>query len=318
MAAEERRKNIRALRRVCCALLLTAVLFRLFDWWLYARSPEEMQAPDPSQSVQETEYPHLPYALPEREPWLFTPEEGLLAGVDNRCGAEYDPQALLMAPLELEVGTEPLVLIVHTHATEAYTPTAEHSYEASSPYRTADRNYNVVRVGKALADGLNARGIVTLHDTTLNDLPGYNGSYERMEQVISAYLTAYPSIKIVIDVHRDAVADGEGGELALRGDLGGEQAARLLLVMGTDCGALPHPNWHSNLSLALKLQVLGSRSAPGLYRDIALCASRYNEHLSPYSLLLEVGAAGNTLEEALRSAEFFAQELAGLLLSQKI
>ncbi len=316
MATEERRRNICTLRRVCCALLLTAVFFRLFDGWLKAETPAPEPEPAPTQQVLRTDYPAYPYTLPEREPLLFTPEDAALAEVDNRCGADYDAEALLMAPLELSPGTEPLVLIVHTHATEAYTPTEENAYEASSPFRTADRNYNVVRVGTALAEKLNALGIVTLHDTTLNDLPGYNGSYERMEAVISAYLEAYPGIKIVIDLHRDSVSDGNGGELALETEQAGTSAARLLLVMGTDYGALSHPQWQSNLTLALKLQTLGSRSTPGLYRPIALCASRYNQHLSPYSLLLEVGSAGNTLEEALYSAELFAQQLAELLLAQ--
>ena len=206
------------------------------------------------------------------------------------------------------------MLIVHTHATEAYTMTPSDSYEESSAYRTTDGNFNMLRVGQLISDYLNAQGIATIHDTTLNDLPGYNGSYSRMAAVIGRYLEEYPSIQMVIDVHRDAVTDGKGGELAMRTELEGKTAAQLMLVMGTNLGGLEHPNWRRNLSFALKLQAISEKNAPGMYRKLSLCASRYNQHLTPYSMLLEVGTAGNTLEEALVSAEFFAENLAQLLL----
>ena len=307
----------RSLRWVCFALLFVAVLTRFADAWLSARPAEPVQQPVQLQATEQS-YPTLYYKLPEKEGLFFLPQDGEYVTVKNRCGATFQKEALLTQPLELTAKeNEPLVLIVHTHATEAYTMTEQSRYEASAAYRTADRQYNVVRVGQQIADCLNARGIVTLHDTTLNDLPGYNGSYSRMEAVIQRYLEEYPSIRMVIDVHRDAVSDGQGGELALRGELEGEPAAQLLLVMGTDLGGAEHPNWQTNLSLALKLQVMGEKEAPGIFRKLSLCASRYNQHLTPYSMLLEVGTAGNTLEEALRSGEFFARLLARLLLTKE-
>ncbi len=316
MATKERFRS--SLRLVCFGLLLTAVVFRFADWWIFARGAVQSVPEQPQEEqILEATYPTLYYTLPEQEELLFTAQDCAYVSVDNRCGAEFDLQTLLTAPLELSFPQdEPVVLIVHTHATEAYTMTESMRYEESAPFRTADPNYNVVRVGQVIADCLNAHGIVTLHDTTLNDLPGYNNSYSRMAGVISRYLEEYPSIQMVIDVHRDAVSDGNGGQVALASQVNGQQAAQLMLVMGTDIGGLSHPNWQTNLTMALKLQVMGEKEAPDLFRELSLCASRYNEHLTPYSMLLEVGTAGNTLEEALLSAEFFAQQLSALLLSQ--
>lgn len=309
----------RSVRWVCFALLLTAVVFRLADGWSFAQSPEvlsQAQTELPESIPAESTYAPLYYSLPERETATFSPADGALVSVDNRCNAEFDQEALLLTPLDIKMSeSEPLVLIIHTHATEAYTPTADTGYEQTSDYRTADTNYNVVRVGQTIADCLNALGIVTLHDTTLNDQPGYNDAYRRTGEVIARYLEAYPSIQMVIDVHRDAVSDGAGGEVALRCELDGQPAAKLMLVMGTDQGGLSHPNWRGNLSAALKLQTLAEKEAPGVFRELSVCASRFNEHMTPYSMLLEVGSAGNTLEEALRSGEFFARQLAHMLLT---
>lgn len=316
MATKERFRL--SLRWVCFGLLLTAVVFRFADWWIFARAPAQTEPGQPqTEQTLEATYPTMYYTLPERNELVFTAEDSAFVSVDNRCGAEFDLEALLTRPLEFTLsGDEPVVLIVHTHATEAYTMTGDTRYEESAAYRTADTNYNVVRVGQVIADCLNAHGIATLHDTTLNDLPGYNDSYSRTAAVICRYLEEYPSIQMVIDVHRDAVSDGSGGQVALASQVNGQQAAKLMLVMGTDLGGLSHPNWQTNLSMALKLQAMGEQEAPGLFRELSLCASRYNEHLTPYSMLLEVGSAGNTLEEALLSAEYFAQQLSRLLLSQ--
>lgn len=307
------------LRRVCALLLITAALFRLAaetprasagelaaDALLLLGFGNTGQAPEePSEAPTARDYPLLAYAPRADEP-LFTPEDADELEIDNVAGADFDTAALLTATLDFDnSGTGPKILIVHTHATEAYADTPD--------YRTEDTSQNVVQVGQALTDALNALGIETLHHTGLNDLAGYNGAYERMELTINDYLARYPSICMVIDLHRDAALDADGNQVALRTELAGQSAARLLLVMGSDVGGLPHPDWQDNLALALKLQCLGGQTAPGLFRPLNLRAQRYNQHLCPNSLLLEVGAAGNSLEEALRSAEFFAQLLAAVV-----
>ena len=289
-----------SLGRICALLLVSALLFRLGDR-LRAEAPPPVEASAPAA----TDYPLLAYSPRDWSTPLFTAEDAATLEIDNDAGADFDTAALLTGSLDFGNAEGPKILIVHTHATEAY---------ADSPgYRSEDTSKNVVRVGQALAEALNARGIETIHYTGLNDLEGYTGAYERMETVIRDYLARYPSICMVIDLHRDAAQDSAGNQVALRGTVEGESAARLLLVMGTDRGGLAHPDWEGNLALALKLQCLGEREAPGLFRPLNLRSARYNQHLCPNSLLLEVGAAGNSLEEALRSAEFFAQLIATLV-----
>lgn len=297
-------------RWLCFGLLLVASVCRLLSRGMLLPEAEAAVMREPA----EESYPAFLYSLPEIPSLQFTPEEAALVSIDDRSGLAYDKEALLLKPLTLSPGDGPLVLIVHTHATEAYTPSEGSYYAATGSYRSGDTAYNVVRVGQAIADKLNARGIVTLHDTTLHDAYGYDDAYGRTAQTVAAYLEQYPSIQMVIDVHRDAVADSSGAQLAFCSQVRGQQAARLLFVMGTDASGQEHPNWQSNLSMALKLQVLCEKEAPGLFRELSLRNQRYNQHLTPYSLLLEVGTAGNTLPEALLSAEFFAEQLARLLL----
>lgn len=292
------------LRGFCMGILLTAVLFRLAAAvpWRGLRTAEG--SPVTEVPTAQADYPTLLY-----ETEADIPAE---VDVDNTCGAVFDQAALLAQPLTLTAADGPVVLIVHTHATEAYTLTEGETYTASAAYRTEDTAHNVVRVGQALCDRLNANGIWTLHDTSLNDLAGYDGSYERMEETIGSYLREYPTLQMVIDVHRDAAVDENGQQVAVTTRLDGEEYARLMLVMGTDLAGLYHPAWQDNLACALQLQSVGEARAAGLFRPLTLRAGRYNEHLTSASLLVEVGTAGNTLPQAIRSAELLADLIAEL------
>ena len=150
----------------------------------------------------------------------------------------------------------------------------------------------------------------------MNDYPSYNGAYDRMKAIIEADLAQYPSIRMVLDIHRDAAADANGDPLPLTATFSGEDYAQVMLVVGTDEGGLPHPNWQQNLSCALKLQALMNRDWPGLCRDLDLRRERFNQNQTPGSLLVEFGTDGNTLSQALRSAEVFGQSLSQLLQAQ--
>lgn len=316
------------LRSVCFALLLTAVALRLammlggsggqslalfFGLGLLPDEPSPTPTDATDAPITAETFPPLEYRTPSRL-LRFTAQDAELVDIANRSGAEIDAAALITQPISFDLTADgPLVLIVHTHATEAYSCADGDYYTTDEPYHTDDVQFNVVRVGQALTDRLNALGIETLHDTTLYDKEGYYDAYERTAEGISAYLAEYPSIQMVIDVHRDAIADENGDELAVMTTLDGQEAARLLLVMGTDTAGLTHPNWRENLSFAIQLQALCEKDAQGCFRQMSLRSERYNEHLTPHSVLLEVGAAGNTLRQALRSVEFFAEELAELL-----
>ena len=252
------------------------------------------------------------------EPLTFSAEEADAIAVAGGCTYEFDKQALLTRPSALDFSVDgPKILIVHTHASEAYTPEDGFSYEPSGELRTQDETRSVIRVGSEIARILEDAGIETLHDTTANDYPSYNGSYARMEAIIESYLAEYPSIQMVLDVHRDAVEDQAGFPAALSCKLDGEDYARLMLVVGTDEGGLEHPGWQENLANALKLQALLNRAAPGLCRDIDLRTERFNQHETKGSLLCEFGASGNTLSQALRTARLFADTLVTFINSVK-
>ena len=208
----------------------------------------------------------------------------------------------------------PQILILHTHGSEAYTPAEEPDILWSGDHRTTDSRYSVIRVGDEMANTLSAAGISVLHDRTLYDYPEYSGAYDRSLAAIQRYLEQYPSISFILDVHRDAIDDGAGNQYKLVTESGG--MAQLSLVIGTDGSGLEHPSWMENLRLAAALQKRLLESHPTLMRPILLRNSRYNQHATTGSLLVEVGAAGNSPEEAVLAGQLFAQELANMLLEK--
>ena len=224
---------------------------------------------------------------------------------------EGDTLALLQSPLHWDLySQQPAVLILHTHTTESYENTE--NYEASSPYRTLDENYNMCSVGEELARILEAGGIRVIHDRSFHDYPDYNGAYQSARTTVQTYLAENPSICLVLDLHRDAAETADGTQKRETVELDGAPSARLMLVMGSDQGSLSHTQWQKNLSLAVKLQAQLESSHPGLCRPIQLRASRYNQDLSTGALLIEVGTAGNTRQEALRAVSYLAEGILAL------
>lgn len=235
--------------------------------------------------------------------------------IDNNTYYNIDPPALLEEDLDLTLNPGGYqVLIIHTHATEAYTPEGEDIYEPSDEYRTADTAYSVVRVGQELATALEAYGISVLHDAALYDYPSYNGSYVRSGTAIEEYLAAYPGISLVIDLHRDALGDDSRIYKTVT-QAEGVQAAQIMFVMGTDIN-LDYPNWQENLKLALTLQTTVQDRYETLMRPTTVCDYRYNQQLTTGSLLMEVGTAGNTLQEAIYAVKLFADAVGPLLASR--
>lgn len=210
--------------------------------------------------------------------------------------------------------TGPQILIVHTHGSEAYTPAEDGGIVWSGDHRTTDSRYNVVRVGDEMADVFSAAGISVLHDRTLHDYPSYSDAYDRSLAAIERYLEQYPSIRFVLDIHRDAVADASGTQYKVISDVDEASAAQLTLVVGSDGSGLAHPDWMENLRLAAAVQERLLAEYPTLMRPILLRNSRYNQHATTGSLLVEVGAAGNAPEEAVLAGRLFAQQLSELLL----
>ena len=209
---------------------------------------------------------------------------------------------------------EPQILIIHTHSSEAYTPAGLDRYEASDTSRTEDKEYNIVRVGDELTALLQQAGLNVIHDREIYDYPSYTGSYERSGAAVQSYLEQYPSIAVVIDMHRDALG-ANGVVYKTMAEESGVCASQVMLLVGTDDSGLYHPNWRSNLSLALYLQNAVSAAHPTLMRPVSLVQQRYNQHLTGGSLILEVGSSGNTLQEALAAIRLFADAAAPALLA---
>lgn len=243
----------------------------------------------------------------------FTPSEAEAISLRGNCTYGYDKTALLLEPLpwQAERG-KPLVLILHTHTSESYTPTAEDGYVASGDFRTLDDAHNVIAVGDVLASELEARGIGVIHDRSYNDYPSYNASYGNAKEKIEQWLADEPSIVLVLDLHRDALEQ----PVREATTIDGADCAKLMLVVGTDQGGLYHPYWQENLSCALKLQALLNRSYPTLCRQLNLRKERFNGQTSPGEMIVEVGSTGNTLAEARRSMPYLADAVAELLRAQ--
>ena len=127
--------------------------------------------------------------------------------IKNASNKILSEDALAQPLTELPTDGAPLVLIMHTHGSEAYTPAEPADFVSEGTYRSSDPAYSVIGVGDAMAATLSEYGISVVHDRTLYDDPLYDGSYERSAQGVTAYLEKYPTIAYVLDVHRDAVQD---------------------------------------------------------------------------------------------------------------
>ena len=245
-----------------------------------------VESPPPA-APQPTEPPLPSFSDPEKVELYYA------------CSVSPDIGALMEKPLSWDLtGEKPTVLIIHTHSTESYTRRGE-AYTETSAYRTLDDNYNMLSIGRRVQALLGENGIVAIQDTSLHDYPSYNGSYVDARKSIQKLLKEYPTIQMVLDLHRDA--SGGASQMRTLAHVDGSDSAQLMIVVGTN-----YDTWEENLSLALKLQVQLEQAAPGITRPISLRPQRFNQDLVPFSLLVEVGSAGDTLEEALRAADFLA------------
>ncbi len=283
-----------------------------------ATSPQE-PVPHPSDEG-ENEEPPLTTTAPDDiisrtfvsmvGPQYFT--KGLVS-VYNHTSVTLDMDALMAAAPKFPDNLPgPQILIYHSHASEAYTMDGTDIYEEAGSYRTLDTNFNVVRVGEEMKAVFEAAGFQVIHDTTLYDYPSYNDAYNRSLEGISNWLQQYPSLVLILDVHRDAVTSADGK--IYKTDAGTvPNCAQVMMVMGSDGAGQPHPNWQSNLSLALAIQDKLTAKWGTLARPIVLRTSRFNQQLSTGSILVEVGTHGNTLQEAIAAGKLYAEAAVAVL-----
>lgn len=221
------------------------------------------------------------------------------AGGSFGGGSDAQPVDDEEKPEPVVFGDEPAVLIVHTHATESYLPASEGNYHTK-------KKANTVRdVGSVLAQTLKDEGIMSVHDLTLHDNPSYNQSYSRSYETIEALLKKYPTIKCVIDLHRDAIASDSKAQTV---SVGGRQCASYSFVVSNQV-----PTYDANLKFIKRLNKEASGSYSGFCGKVLERGYRYNQDLSSHYMLLEIGYNRNDIEEARNTAEVFGKVLADTL-----
>ncbi len=236
-----------------------------------------------------------------------------LSGYEPDCEALLESTTLdAVAQSREKYGeTAPCVLILHTHGTEAYSDCAENGY------RSLDTEQNVVALGRLVKEILASHGIASVHIEEMLDADGFDDAYARSAQVIRESLAETPSVCCVIDIHRDAVSSTDGTPLRpLSGGTvtpGGTRAAQLMLVVGTDAAGSSHTDWRGNLAFALAVQRSALDFDPSIMRAINLRGESFNQQYAPYSIIIEVGSAANTLEEAKLGATIAAEALSRVL-----
>lgn len=216
--------------------------------------------------------------------------------------SDYELTEEMLMP-DAEITNKKNILIYHTHTCESYTASEGYEYEGTGNYRTTDLNYSVARVGTELTTYLENKGFNVTHNTTYHDYPSYSGSYDRSLQTIQDILLGTDT-QLVIDLHRDAV--GSSSSYAPTVKINDKYAAQMMFVIGTDGGGLEHPNWTQNLKIAIKIQKKANEMYPGLFRPIIVRNSRYNQHLTTGSSIIEVGATGNTMDQCILSMQCLA------------
>ena len=273
------------------------------------RTAAAARSEDADDPLAESTY--IPLEEENDAPVLDAADKAATITVNNETSYDVDVAACLASNTTIRAeGDGPQVLIVHTHGSESYTPDASFPYTPTENTRTTDTRYNVVRVGDELQKVLEENGVQAVHIRDIFDSPAYSGPYARSLTATENALAEYPTIKVVIDVHRDSILTDDGTAYKTSCTIDGEEMAQLMFVVGTDEGGLYHPDWQDNLNYVTNLQYQLNRSYPGLMRPVNLRTQRFNQHASPGSMLVEVGSSGNTMPEALAAIRLFGQTLA--------
>ncbi len=235
--------------------------------------------------------------------------------VNNKTDESVDIKGVLNTkpPLGTVTKDEPYILIYHTHTTEGYELLDLGWYSNQYVSRTTDESKNMVRVGDELTKTLEDAGYKVIHDRNIYD-KAYNGAYDRSRVTVEKYLKQYPSIRITLDVHRDAIQYDNGTKCKPTALINGRKAAQVMIITGCEGdGVTNFPDWKQNLSFALHLQNTAQESYEGLMRPVFFCNRKYNMNVTPCSLLLEFGTDANTLQEAVYSAQLVGNSLVKML-----
>ena len=214
--------------------------------------------------------------------------------------------------IKIDGGNEPQVLIIHTHTTESYERDSDGYYDTAYQGRSLCPANSVVGVGAVLAQTLSDNGIGTIHDGTVFDDPVYDNSYTRSRERIEEILKEYPSVKVVLDIHRDGIADGDV-RIAPVTEINGKNAAQIMIICGCDDGTGILPDYMNNLRFATYLQNGIEADNEGLTRPMLFDYRFYNQDLTRGSLVIEFGALANDISHVRYSAQLAGKSIARLL-----
>ncbi len=321
---------------ICCAILLAA--FAVSAVWLQSGEDgirglgsfwkdEQGTAPtdgDGTKADAPSTEPPMSAQTPTPIPEGATPIVGMdlsypslgQAYIHNETIYRPSVESLLKKELSFSSSAEgPQVLILHTHTSERYLPSGTTYIEGAigDAAYSRDANENVLAVGEELCRTLNEKGVTAIHCTVTHDDPTLSGSYSRAEQTVRRYLEEYPSIVLVIDLHRDAVTTADGSFVRTVASDG--KSAQVMAVVGSDGNGTTHPRWQENLALALQLRECLNQCLAGACRPVSLRNASFHQELAQYSLLLEVGTAANSPEEARAAARRVGECLADMIQS---
>lgn len=248
----------------------------------------------------------------------FTTGNTVVQGVayKNNTKQEIDIAAALQRKPAFsfsQTSPAPQVLIVHTHTTECYLSYDAGFYNADDPTRTDDASKNMVAVGKRVARELQAVGIGVIHDTEIHDRE-YSKAYGHSKKAVEKWLKQHPTIRVVLDIHRDAIYPTDTTRIKPTAVIDGKKAAQVMIIVGMmNTKAVPNPHTEENLAFGVRLQQRLHTDYAGLMRPMVLANARYNQQLCNGMLLLEVGSDVNTLSEAEYAAELVGKGLGAVL-----
>ncbi len=205
---------------------------------------------------------------------------------------------------------KPTILIYHTHTTEAYTQTEGETYKESGKWRTNDNTKNVVAVGETLKEILEKDyGFTVIHDTTDHEPPKLATAYDRSVVTMEKYHKEYPSVVLFIDLHRDAYTSTDSAPCDFL-TINGVETARLMFVVGKGEKYSDKPYYDTNIVFAERMTAYLNTIDEKLCRPVRVKTGRYNQHVAPNCILVEVGHNANTLSQAKAAMPYFAESIA--------
>ena len=217
------------------------------------------------------------------------------AALPEEADPPFREEAILVIapPRELT----PQAVVYCTHTSEEYQGQSRQKGVAGG----------VLTVARTLAAALEEQGVGVILDESVHDTD-YDSAYEHSLASLEAVAAEHPDIRLYIDVHRDSALAGISTTLNAEG----ESYARMLLIVGSN-ERLPHPDWQQNYQFAQTLAAATNKLLPGVMREPRLYSGRYNQHIGPQAILVEIGSTDNTVEEAQRSAQVLAQAIAACI-----